>query len=1348
MAITTFIDLYKFLQAYEETDILEWLSIKWDGKDKQESLLRLFAGLGLVRKIKHYDICKGNFNLKTITKHESMRDVFYDDQNKPLKLKDKGCSSDLTGKRKDNPNHLLVCTSKNNNKINVGKLDIDKILTNFKKYEDNHTMILCVSVRNKTSYLKMKQNIEKTNKDLKDVLNEKDTIVIDWDDINEAYHNFKLFFNVVSIDSIISATKQSIVLKMHQHLSVMKTMRIKQNRKNKILWGHIPRSGKSYIIAGCIIYDSKDKNTCNYLLITTAPNETIKQYFETFDCIQLKDFNVVYLNGKNNKPTLKDKNIIICSKQFLQKKLNDNIDVEKTKNITWLRHMKFEMRFLDESHNGGTTELAKTTLKHYGNTAFTIHITASYSKPVHDYQIPREDWILWDMEDVKNCKNILENEEGSINKLIDKHGEEIVNSMILFTKQSIYEQYCEYPDLHILTDEINDETITQIQESTKDTQYGWSTDACFLLRQSVVSENIQKTAVFQNETENLKLWYKIFGKRNAFGIPEKEYPDDKVFLKRIEKICSNPETQSRFIGDRDEPVVILAFLPQNDIDLVSQATSNMLIKHKVIPDFDIVSINSKITTNPKQTIEDACIKAKLSNKKGVLVLSGRQCSLGVSLRTCDVVILLNNNMSFDMIYQMMFRCMTEGPYKNCGFVIDMNIHRVIETSIMEYASIIQPNSHPKEGVQYLLQERIINLNADHWMPCFGKNQSQVVKLSNNIYNIYSTNTEKALTHLIDRLRFKQLMLTKNDQKVFNAMFHYTLKTKKQKQLLEELVDKDNNINKGIEKNKVENDNEKSNEADKEVSDGEEDIVDNNINYMEIFTHVIPLVCLLTIHDSESTLIEMFDLIQNNVYVYTILIDQTRSWWGENINNKFLNNFIDIYMKYIKDDKETSQIIRTIKELFQQNVNNSKELSILIDKYFVPQELEKKNNAEVSTPYKLRQEMLDKLPEDFWKQKRKVLEPCSGKGGFCVDIVGRFMEGLKEEIPNEKERYKTIIKECLYWCDINPTNIFVCKLLLDPYNEYYNDDNVNYYEGDTLKLNIKEEWGVEGFDAVIGNPPYSTDPSKQNTKPIYNLFVEKFIETTKYLLFVIPSRWFVGGKGLDKFRNMMMKRKDIKLIVHEDNSKSWFGNIVCIEGGVCYFLKDDTFNGTCLFNNTPYNLNSYDVIVKPKYHNIINKVSNFKSLTELYCSASLFGIRTNDKRLKNNGNTKCFVSLQKNKQRVMYLDNYTIEKEKTFWKVITARANGGRPCFGYIGISNDNEVFTDSYIAFKVKNENEGKSLISYLKCKLPNYMLSIRKISQDINENVCKWIPLVPLDREWNDKLVFEYFNINADELL
>ncbi|ADO67428.1 hypothetical protein crov394 [Cafeteria roenbergensis virus] len=336
--MNTFTDLYKFLQLYKENNIITWLKEPWIGKDKQESLLRLFSGLGLIDKIKSYYICKGNFNEKTITKNTTIKDVFYNQEDDLINLKDKGDSSDLTGICKNNEKHLLVTTSKNLNKTQVGKLDIDKILTNFQQYK-GYTMSLCICVRNINDFEIMKKNIEKTNKQLKLFLEKEDTIIIDWNDLNQSYQQFKMVYKNIPLDNIINSNKTTLSLKMHQQLAVFKTIKMKNNDKTKILWGHIQRSGKSYIIGGCIIEDSKDKDKCNYLVITTAPNETIEQQRKVFDCIQLTEFNIIVLNGKNKIPTLTKKNIIICSKQFLQTKI-DNIK-EKTKSISWLKKNVF-----------------------------------------------------------------------------------------------------------------------------------------------------------------------------------------------------------------------------------------------------------------------------------------------------------------------------------------------------------------------------------------------------------------------------------------------------------------------------------------------------------------------------------------------------------------------------------------------------------------------------------------------------------------------------------------------------------------------------------------------------------------------------------------------------------------------------------------------------------------------------------------------------------------------------------------------------------------------------------------------------------------------------------------------
>jgi hypothetical protein len=65
----------------------------------------------------------------------------------------------------------------------------------------------------------------------------------------------------------------------------------------------------------------------------------------------------------------------------------------------------------------------------------------------------------------------------------------------------------------------------------------------------------------------------------------------------------------------------------------------------------------------------------------------------------------------------------------------------------------------------------------------------------------------------------------------------------------------------------------------------------------------------------------------------------------------------------------------------------------------------------------------------------------------------------------------------------------------------------------------------------------------------------------------------------------------------------------------------------------------------------------------------------------------------------------------------------------------------------VSNKKEAKSLMSYLKCKLPNFMLSLRKISQHVNETTCKWIPLPPLNEKWNDEKIYKYFDLTVEDI-
>jgi len=471
------------------------------------------------------------------------------------------------------------------------------------------------------------------------------------------------------------------------------------------------------------------------------------------------------------------------------------------------------------------------------------------------------------------------------------------------------------------------------------------------------------------------------------------------------------------------------------------------------------------------------------------------------------------------------------------------------------------------------------------------------------------------------------------------------------------------------------------------------------------------------------------------------------------NKKGLVNFIqEIVSKYFDKNSNTYNISIQFKMSIKSLIDRPKELLELINECLKPKTVEKKTFGEVFTPMDFINDKQLKDLESHWKKKHNetvwtneklsYYDPAAGMGNYPIAIYYKLMDGLKVKIPNEQERKKHIIEKMLYMGELNKKNCFVLKQIFNLNNDF----KLNLYEGNTLEVDIKKVFGKTKFDIIIGNPPYNEELTKSGAKPLYNKFIEYYVNKCDYLTFIVPSRWFAGGKGLDKFREMMLKRKDIVYITHYDDACKIFGNTVDIKGGVNYFLIDKSYEGLCNYNGSNIQLNKYDIMVDSKYYGIIEKLSTHKNITELYLGR-YFGIESNDIRLTDdNKQIKCYVSQQKGFTK--YIDKKEIKREYNFYKVITTEAafeaNSG---FGNTFVGNSNEVHTGSYISFKVSNEKEAKSLVSYMKCKLPNFMLSLRKISQHINEITCKWIPLPTLDKEWTNDEVYKYFKLTSEEI-
>jgi hypothetical protein len=75
--------------------------------------------------------------------------------------------------------------------------------------------------------------------------------------------------------------------------------------------------------------------------------------------------------------------------------------------------------------------------------------------------------------------------------------------------------------------------------------------------------------------------------------------------------------------------------------------------------------------------------------------------------------------------------------------------------------------------------------------------------------------------------------------------------------------------------------------------------------------------------------------------------------------------------------------------------------------------------------------------------------------------------------------------------------------------------MNLYEGDTLEMDIESVWN-DKFDVVVVNAlQYRVKTT--GASALYNVFIERYIDKCNYMSFIIPSRWFLCGKGLDKFQ---------------------------------------------------------------------------------------------------------------------------------------------------------------------------------------------------------------------------------------
>jgi len=325
--------------------------------------------------------------------------------------------------------------------------------------------------------------------------------------------------------------------------------------------------------------------------------------------------------------------------------------------------------------------------------------------------------------------------------------------------------------------------------------------------------------------------------------------------------------------------------------------------------------------------------------------------------------------------------------------------------------------------------------------------------------------------------------------------------------------------------------------------------------------------------------------------------------------------------------------------------------------------------------------------------------------------------------------------------------------------------------DDIKARIAELFGDNmQFDVIIGNPPYQLSDGGYGTSaaPIYQMFVEKALGLDpRFAVFVTPSRWFAGGKGLDEYRKKMLSDHRMHDIVDYPKLYEAFPGVK-IRGGVSYFLWDREHDGPCtiqtMWDGQPVGakvtryLDAYDVLVRRNEAiPILEKVraKQEPTLDARVSSQKPFGLRTFVHGKESDRGLKTPVKLY-GSRRVSWIDRSEIPVNVAWiddWKVLTTRVQGTSAAIETKFLSKPivagpDTACTESYLVTgRFDSEEEANRYALYLRTRFARFLISLRKSTQDAPRHVFAFVPDVPLDRDWTDALLYERYGLTDDEI-
>lgn len=453
---------------------------------------------------------------------------------------------------------------------------------------------------------------------------------------------------------------------------------------------------------------------------------------------------------------------------------------------------------------------------------------------------------------------------------------------------------------------------------------------------------------------------------------------------------------------------------------------------------------------------------------------------------------------------------------------------------------------------------------------------------------------------------------------------------------------------------------------------------------------------------------------------------------------------------------------------------------------------------------------------------KILDPFVKTGVFLRESARRFVEGLVDMIPDLQERVNHVLTSQIYGIAIteltalmarrsvycskyangehsicttfgslegniwfkrtehrweeNKTKNCRCEYCGASENDYGrgNDKETHAYafiHTHNVKDRIDEIFGDDmHFDIVIGNPPYQLSDGGHNASasPIYQKFVQaaKVLEP-EHVVMVTPSRWFAGGKGLDDYRDEMLRDNRLRNLVDFPKLYEAFPGVK-IRGGVSYFLWSRDYDGPCavqtIWDGEPTGptveryLDEFDVLVRQNQAvPILKKVLSFKgeSIREQISSRKPFGLPTNFKGAATSAKLKDPISLYANQKKI-FVERSEISVNSDWidqWKVLMTAVQGTSGAIETMFLSKPivaepGTACTETYIiAGHFETQEEADSLASYLRTRFVRFLVSLRKSTQHATRQVYSFVPMQSWDQQWTDEKLYAKYGFTKKEI-